>query len=242
MKKFLIALQFLTIFPVKLEDIKEKELPGSVNYYPLVGLGIGLLLAGTGLLFNNIFPAAVSAVLLIGLYLLLTGALHIDGFIDTIDGLYGGSKKEEIFRIMAESTIGAKGAAWLVILLAVKTALLTVLLIRGAYPGIILFPVLGRYVITILMKYSVYAKKNGLGRAFCGKITNTGFVLLNLFTFALVLGFGLKGFAAFLAVILIAIFVKNYFSKKIGGVTGDVFGFAVETAETAVLLLFAAGY
>ena len=99
MKKFLIALQFLTIFPVKLRDIKEKELPGSVNYYPLVGLGIGLLLAGTGLLLSKIFPAAVSAVLLIGLYLLLTGALHLDGFIDTIDGLYGGSKKEEIFRI-----------------------------------------------------------------------------------------------------------------------------------------------
>lgn len=242
MKNFLIALQFLTTFPVKIKKIKEGELPGSVTWYPLVGLVIGLFLAGLWLCLKNIFPVPVSALLLVGFYLLLTGALHLDGFVDTVDGLYGGRTKEDIFRIMEGSTIGAKGAVWLVLLIALKVVLLTVLLSRGAFLLLILFPVLGRYAITILMKYSVYPKKTGLGRAYCGKITNSGFLVINLLTFVIAWYFHLKGFAAFLAVILLVLIIKDYFGKKIGGVTGDVFGFTIETAEATVLLLFVAGY
>ena len=241
MKKFMIALQFLTTLPVKIKNIREEELPGSVAYYPLVGLLLGLILAGLWLFFKVIFPVPVSALLLISSYLLLTGALHVDGFVDTVDGLYGGRTKKEIFRIMEGSTIGAKGAVWLVLLIALKAALLTVLLRRGVYPVLILFPVLGRYAITILMKFSAYPKKNGLGKAFCGKITNTVFVLINIFVLAVALCYKVNGLASFLAVVLLALIVMDYFKYKIGGVTGDVFGFTIEISEIAVLLLFVAG-
>ena len=120
MKKFLIALQFLTIIPVRLKNVEEKELSGSVNYYPVVGLLIGFLLAGSWLLLSIVFPVTVSALVVTGIYLLLTGALHLDGFADTVDGLYGGRTKEDIFRIMESSTIGAKGAAFTFLLLGLK--------------------------------------------------------------------------------------------------------------------------
>ena len=93
MKSFLIALQFLTNIPVRMKDIKQKELPGSVIYYPVVGLIIGLLLVFSFNVLNRIFPVYISSVLVMGIYIFLTGALHLDGFADTVDGLYGGRTK-----------------------------------------------------------------------------------------------------------------------------------------------------
>ena len=242
MKKFLIALQFLTIIPVRLKNVEEKELSGSVNYYPVVGLLIGFLLAGSWLLLSIVFPVTVSALVVTGIYLLLTGALHLDGFADTVDGLYGGRTKEDIFRIMESSTIGAKGAAFTFLLLGLKIILISSLSTKAVYPALILFPVLSRYSITILMKYSDYAKENGLRKAYCGKISNISFLIINLASAGAALIFGVKGLVAFLTVALMAIIIKNYFNKKIGGVTGDIFGFTIETAETVVLLIFVAGF
>ena len=242
MKNFLIALQFLTIIPVRLKNIEEKDLSGSVKYYPAAGLLIGLLLAGSWLLISPFFPAPVSAIVVTGIYLLLTGALHLDGFADTVDGLYGGRTKEDIFRIMESSTVGAKGAAFTFLLLGLKVILISSLSTKAVYPALILFPVLGRYSITILMKYSAYAKENGLGKAYCGKISNINFLVINLISAGAALIFGTKGLVAFLAVALMAVIIKKYFKKKIGGVTGDNFGFTIETAETVVLLIFAAQF
>jgi len=239
MKSFLIALQFLTAIPLKIKNIKQKELPGSVTYYPLVGLVIGVLLAFAYYIFNKFFPAYISSLLITGVYLIITGALHLDGFADTVDGLYGGRTKEDVFRIMADSSTGAKGAVWVAFILTLKSLILITLPCDKIYPALLLFPVLGRYSMTILMKYSEYAKEFGLGKAYCRKITGAQFIIINLFTLLLSVFFGFSGLTAFGAALVAAFFIKKYFEKKLGGVTGDVFGFTVEIAEALALLMFA---
>ncbi|MFH1074528.1 MAG: adenosylcobinamide-GDP ribazoletransferase [Candidatus Firestonebacteria bacterium] len=238
MKSFLIALQFLTSIPLKIKDIKQKELPGSATYYPLVGLVIGAALAVSFFIFDGNFPRPVSSILVVGVYLLLTGAFHLDGFTDTVDGLYGGRTKEDILRIMGDSSIGAKGAAWVVFILTLKIIILITLAGDKLYPALILFPVLGRYSMTILMKYSSYAKEYGLGKVYCKNITGAQFVVINAFTLLLSMFFGLKGLAAFAGVVIAALILKKYFDKKLGGATGDIFGFTVEVTEVIALLVF----
>ncbi|OGF48699.1 MAG: cobalamin 5'-phosphate synthase [Candidatus Firestonebacteria bacterium GWA2_43_8] len=240
MKSFLIALQFLTTLPVKLKNIKEKELPASVTWYPVAGLVIGALLALSFFLLSKVFMFLIPPILVVGVYLLLTGALHLDGFADTVDGIYGGRTKKDIFRIMEDSATGAKGVAWVVFILLFKIIILITLSVGDKiYPALFLFPILGRYAITILMKYSPYAKENGLGKVYCGNITNAQFVIINAFTLLLSVFFGLPGLAAFIGVVITAVIIIKYMSKKLGGVTGDVFGFTVEIAEIVALLILA---
>jgi len=239
MKSFLIALQFLTSIPFRLKNIKQKELPGSVTYYPLVGLLIGVLLVLAFFGLDKIFSSLIASLLVVGVYILLTGALHLDGFSDTVDGLYGGRTKEDVLRIMEDSAVGAKGAVWTALIIVLKIIIIGTLPANKLFSALLLFPVLGRYSMTILMKYSAYAKEYGLGKAYCKNITAAQFVIINAFTLLVSILFGFSGLAAFGGAVLTALVIKRYFDKKLGGVTGDIFGFTVEAAEIAALLMFA---
>ena len=123
MERFFIALQFLTVFRVKKNiEVTGDGLASSMAYFPLVGALQGLLLAavyslisGTGLLQDSVAVAIVLLVLV-----LTNGALHLDGFADTVDGIAGGKTPEERLRIMRDSSVGAVGVVFLVLLLLIK--------------------------------------------------------------------------------------------------------------------------
>ena len=91
MKNFLLALQFLTIIPVKINgDISDEDYSRSLRYFPMVGLLIGIVLALTAVLLRFL-PNLVTSSFILIIPILLTGAIHLDGFADICDGLAGGS-------------------------------------------------------------------------------------------------------------------------------------------------------
>ena len=83
------ALLFLTILPLTAPAGSAQQLGRSMAYFPLIGLGLGLLLAGADYLLLIFFPPAVGALLVLLLLIYATGALHLDGVADTSDGMYG---------------------------------------------------------------------------------------------------------------------------------------------------------
>ncbi|MDH5356084.1 MAG: adenosylcobinamide-GDP ribazoletransferase, partial [Gammaproteobacteria bacterium] len=84
---FLVALQFLTVLPIKLKSLPDPESNGkSLLYYPLVGLLIGIPLALLAILFESA-PTPLAAILLLSFWVLSTGALHLDGLADSADAL-----------------------------------------------------------------------------------------------------------------------------------------------------------
>ena len=96
MRRFLIALQFLTIFPVKIRsEIEGKDFGASLLYFPIVGLIIGLLLFFSAL---SLFflPTLVKAAVILIISILISGGIHLDGFADTCDGFYGNKSVEKI--------------------------------------------------------------------------------------------------------------------------------------------------
>jgi adenosylcobinamide-GDP ribazoletransferase len=105
---FFAALRFLTIIPIRRESTAD-EIGRSVIYFPLVGLLIGLVLIGLDQLFGLRLPMLVVNALIIITMILLTGALHLDGFIDTCDGAMVRSSAKERLKIMAESRVGSFG-------------------------------------------------------------------------------------------------------------------------------------
>ena len=118
---FLAALQFLTSIPV---SIKRKMEPAQIGratmWFPLIGFIIGLVLALLNLLLGLIFPASVVNVLLIVAMVIITGALHLDGFADTCDGIAGHKPVEERWKVMHDSRTGAFGVVGVALLLLVK--------------------------------------------------------------------------------------------------------------------------
>jgi adenosylcobinamide-GDP ribazoletransferase len=127
---FWIALQFLTIIPLPFKkEYRAKEIGSSLLFFPVVGLLIGLLLFLVNHWLDEVFSVPVTAALTLAVWVWVSGALHLDGLIDTCDGLAGGTPERKL-EIMADSHAGAYGIVGAVILVLVKFA--AVLSISGS--------------------------------------------------------------------------------------------------------------
>lgn len=119
--KFLAALRFLTIIPLPWRrEVSPEEMGRATTYFPVVGLIIGLILAGLNWLLGLLLPSSVVNALLIVSLVVLSGALHLDGFVDTCDGIAGHKTIEERWWVMHDSRAGAFGIVGVVLLLLTR--------------------------------------------------------------------------------------------------------------------------
>ncbi len=184
-------------------------------------------------------PTQLQAALLIVLMVVLTGGIHLDGFMDTIDGLFSGREREKCLEIMRDSRVGAFGVIGAICLLLFKFSLLanipTYLLIKL----LVVVPVISRWNMTMSIFVFPYARREGLGavyKKYCGFRE----LLLATILTAAVCGLVLSVDGAILMISggLIAYLVGQKVSRVLGGLTGDIYGFINELSE--VLLLLAA--
>lgn len=237
MVAILTAFQFLTIFPAVIRRMfTAQELGLAVGFFPLVGLALGGILYGVDSVLQLVFPASVVAVFVLAAWLLLTRALHFDGFLDTCDGLFGGFTPERRLEIMRDSRVGAFGVAGGGLLLLAKYAAIASL---PQLSGLVLAPVLGRWVLSLAIFAYPYAREKGLGRDMKDNVLwlqvflATAVALLAAWLVAAwvgLLAFALAGLVLWLGAAFIL--------RRIPGLTGDSYGALCELAELAVLLLF----
>src|SRR3990170_7492452 len=244
MKGFIYALQFLTIIPVKIKgNADERELGRSTAFFPLVGAVQGIILVGENLLFSKFLPHDIGSALLVAVLILTNGGFHLDGFADTIDGLAGGNTKEERLNIMKDSRIGAIGVVAIVLLLLVK--FLTINNLSSQFSTLhshyilFLLPVIGKWSMVPMAYWADYARPTGgLGKVFTEHTGIREFLLATIFALsASVILLSWKGLA-YAGIIFIAVYLFTlFFKRKLGGVTGDIFGFQSEVSEVIFLVL-----
>ncbi|MGQ8871058.1 adenosylcobinamide-GDP ribazoletransferase [Paenibacillus sp. TSA_86.1] len=139
------AFQFLSRFPVKMQlDFVPRLLRESVVYYPLVGAAIGLFVWLVGALSGALLPAFPAAVLTLTVWVWLTGGLHLDGWMDTADGLLSHRNRERMLEIMKDSRVGAMGVIACVLLLMMKASLIADFVARGnwVYGALLVLPMI----------------------------------------------------------------------------------------------------
>ena len=164
MISFLAALQFLTLVPpIVQRPFTEQELGRAVGFYPLVGLFIGIVLAIANSLLALIFPPFLRAALVLTIWILMSGALHLDGFLDACDGILGGFTPVKRMEIMHDERVGAFGLAGGVLLLLLKFSSLSTFTDTSAV--LILIPTLSRCGMSLAVIAYPYARPKGLGRA-----------------------------------------------------------------------------
>ena len=240
MKAFLLALQFLTCLPVSL-----KAAPGPADWgrsalaYPLVGLLIGLLLAGLQRLVGHADPL-LQAALLTATWALITGGLHLDGLADSADAWVGGhGDRERTLAIMKDPRSGPAAVSTLVLALLLKFVALAGLVKAGAWPALLLAPVLGRSALVALLLSTPYVRPGGMGSAISAHLPRAAAVpaLLLVAAGALLAG---KAGALALAVAAAAWLVLRWMMmRRLNGMTGDTLGAAVELTEVTVLVALA---
>lgn len=240
MKRFIISLQFLTIIRLsKNIQVEPKELGRSMGYFPMVGLVLGFILILFNILFLRILPAPVVDGILITILIIFTGALHLDGLGDTIDGLAGGNSKEEILQIMRDSNTGAIGVVGLIMTLLLKYAALVNIPHETKNQVLLAMPMIGRWSMVELSLFSEYARStNGIGLPFTTYLRKREFLFAS--AIAILVSFALLGIKGIIIMIVIGLFTlgsARFLKVKIGGVTGDSFGAVNEISEVLVLIL-----
>jgi adenosylcobinamide-GDP ribazoletransferase len=243
MTSFLLAWRFLTILPggKKDADIGSRDLGRSMSYYPLVGLLLGVILWAAYGLFSHAFPRTLCDGLIILLLAILTGALHLDGLADTLDGMAAGKSTEERLRIMRDHRVGTFGVVGLILTLGVKFLALNSLPEEIIGKTLLVALVLSRWSMVQLTYRTPYARpEGGLGKIFKENVKKREMVIATASSL-IVATFFLRfwGAVLWLAVGVSALGIQLFFEKKIGGVTGDILGAANEIHETLVLLMVA---
>ncbi|HBC01403.1 MAG TPA: adenosylcobinamide-GDP ribazoletransferase [Pseudomonas sp.] len=237
MLPLLIALQFLTSLPIRLPAMPEPGQQGrSLLYYPVVGLLLGALLCLAAFVLDGAAPL-LQAVLLLTLWVALTGGLHLDGLADSADAWLGGfGDRERTLQIMKDPRSGPVAVVVLVLLLLLKFSALLALLQAQQYSALLLAPVLGRAALPALFLLTPYVRPNGLGHALAANLPHgEARVVLALVAVGCLL-FGSSGLIALSFAAVTFLLARRAMLRRLGGTTGDTAGALLELVECTVLI------
>ncbi len=261
MEPLRLALSFLTVLPLAGSPAARgvPPLASAAVWFPLAGALVGAVSAVTFLVLARAFPPGVAALGAALAAYAVTGCMHLDGLADTADGLAAAGRdggRQAALAAMRDPRLGAQGVLAVLAAVLART-MLAAGLGAAAAPVLLVAPVLGRWGMVLLMPVHRYAREGpGLGGHFAGlvgwpAVAGATLLALALVWAALLVGgslgvgpeVGLAGPAGAAvaagalagAAGLAALATGLAVARRLGGVTGDVFGAANEVAEVAVL-------
>jgi adenosylcobinamide-GDP ribazoletransferase len=232
------AFALLTVLPVGRAAVEPRALRHSVAFFPLVGAVLGGGASGIVWLAKGALPPIFVGVAATALVAVVTGGLHLDGLADLFDAWGGGrGDRERMLAILRDPRTGAHGAAALVLVLLAKSVLLGEVAERGAVLVAFCFPIAGRAAAVPLTVLFPAARPDGLAHSL-GSHRAWGAMIFALASATLAIGLVRPPrLVALGAALAVALALGALWNRRLGGVTGDVYGAAIELAETAFLAL-----
>jgi adenosylcobinamide-GDP ribazoletransferase len=198
---------------------------------------LGFILAGLDYGLGHVLPGLLTSAITVTVLVLLTGALHFEGFVDACDGLFGGHTRERRLEIMRMKNVGAYAVAGGALLLIIKFAAIT------SFPSgwerfwvIALFPALSRWGMTLALSVFPYTREQGLGTAFRGVSTAHVVIAGAIALIVAVIFAGISGAILFAIATLVAILTGLWITRLLGGLTGDIYGAINELSEVIILI------
>ena len=235
MRALLVALGFLTRIPVPSAVFGDARAQArSLAWYPAVGLLLGALLASLAWLLRDAAPLLRAALVLLA-WLVLTGALHLDGLADSADAWVGGmGDRARTLAIMKDPASGPMGVTAIVAVLLLKFAALASLPAR-AWPLLVLVPLLARAAAVGLFLTTPYVRPGGLG-AHLQRAPRVACVLAIVASLACCVPARGRGAWMLLAALLVFALARRACLRRLGGCTGDTAGALIELTEAALLV------
>jgi adenosylcobinamide-GDP ribazoletransferase len=227
-KSLLAALALLTILPVRRELNYSAR---ALAYFPLVGAVLGAILVSASFVSRYFFPPLVSAALVLALWALLTGALHLDGVSDACDALFAATTREHRLEILRDVHMGAFGATGLIVLLLLKFSALA----DANAASLFVAPVLARWAMVYAAAFPL-ARNEGMAALFAKNIMRREIFVATSIAFACTVAFGWLAVGAWITTVIVATLLARFAMARLGGLTGDIYGMICECVEVSVLL------
>jgi adenosylcobinamide-GDP ribazoletransferase len=244
-----LAVTFLTGIPVPVNgDVSPADLWASMGWYPLVGLGLGAGAWGIYSGLTTFLPSLVGAVIVVLVLELVTRGLHMDGLMDTCDGFFSGAPRERALEIMKDHNVGAMGVVAAVLILLLKVAALGALTHADAAAPLLAGWAAARALPAPDAYFWPYARAEGTGEAFTREHTTGPLLMAAGFLGAAIVVAGLlalalgsagswcAGLFVALVTMAVALLAQAAVARKLGGLTGDVYGLGIELAEAVALV------
>jgi adenosylcobinamide-GDP ribazoletransferase len=238
------AVRFLSILPMPAStQLFDKDETGhrlvvGSEYFPLVGLLLAFLLWLLVLVLAPLIPQLALAALLVVALVILTGGLHLDGLMDSCDGLFGGSTRERKLEIMRDSRVGSFGVLGGACILLLKFALFASLRVNALPLALLVALPSARWSVVLAVRVFPSARPTGLGATFHYAVTTERSLLAGIIALAIVLLAGqFIGLIAWSIVTIITLVLGFCITRIIGGLTGDNYGAIEEIAEVIALLV-----
>lgn len=243
LESIVVAFQFLTrlYLPINVEW-DTANLRRSLTWFGLVGAFIGVILAGAMTLFNrfDLIPA-VAAIIILLIWIFITGGMHIDGISDMADGFFSMRDKEKTLEIMKDSHVGAFGVITIVFLLLIKFEMLKeFIIIEKNVWLLILPPTIARIAAGLVLSFYETTKKSGLGYTFHSSDPRIFWAIGFIVTLIISSILNIKSLIFIGIAILASNLMALWAKKKIGGLNGDIYGAIVETVEVIGMVFICA--
>lgn len=233
------AFLFLTRLPMpRLRHYEAADSGRALPLFPLVGLVIGGLLALVALILQNWLPATVLAGLVLTLWVLITGGLHLDGLGDSADGWLAGGDAERTLTIMKDPHSGSAAVVIIGCLLLLKFAALSALLAHSDWWVLCLAPLLARAMALLLLLSTPYVSRHGIAEDFLQHASRAQLWLAVALAWLLTLVL-LPVTQALLVMVLTGLVLaglRALMLRRLGGATGDTSGATIEITEAMVLV------
>src|SRR5438309_4095610 len=238
MRGFFSALQFLSRIPVPPGNYRLEE---SVVWLPVVGLLLGAILAGVDWALRLVgMDQLVGSTVVVVLLLVLSGALHADGLMDTCDAVFGHATPARRLEIMRDPRAGAFGVVGLVCVVALKIAAIDSLETLPAAvraQALVLTPGLGRWSIALVSTLFPYGRPIGLGAPLKVAASPRALLIASVLPVgACVVTWPIGPVLGPLSAVT-AVLVGRWLMTLLPGLTGDCYGAICEVVETVVLLV-----
>ena len=241
MRSFLVALQFLTrIQLVQQTQLTVEDFGRSTRCFPLVGAVLGFIYASTVFVTINFLQwDNLTITIWLLMTVVLTGGLHYDGFMDTMDGLFSGRSRERMLEIMRDSRVGSFGALAAMCLLLFNWSAMKDIPKLMSMTALFVMPVIGRMAMVLAIYAFPYARSEGMGKAFADMVDKKGVSLAGVTTVLFVVPWGQSATLALILGLIFGLLLAAYAARKLGGLTGDVYGAVELLTESFVLFVFA---
>lgn len=222
-------------------DADKLQLIKSIKFFPLAGLLIGLIIGLIFYLFKIITTPNIAVIISIFFLFIITGGLHFDGLSDTADGLMAflkTSDRKKFFKAMKDVNTGLSGTIVLVFYVLILWVLINDFTSYYRLFALVSFPVVGRYSIVLMSYFSNTPEDfKGIGAIFTEGTDFVSFLITSLLSVIIIYLFlKLGGIFALFITSLIVLIISFYFSKRFGGVNGDMLGFTAKVSEIVYLI------
>ena len=230
-----LGISFLTVLSAPHVDVDLATMRRTVPLFPVIGAALGAAVGLLGFALDRVLPAGPTAALLLLAGMVLTGGLHLDGLLDTVDGVFGGSTPQRRLEIMRDSRVGAFATLAAVAVLLAQFSCLSEVTGTERLVALTLAGGFGRWTIVAAMSVYPGLRAAGLGVTFQGAASPSTLVLGSIGAALLAVAARPAGLVAWVGAALVLLLGGRLLVARLGGLSGDGYGALAVLTETAVL-------